>query len=266
MSRQEEEEENAIINITVPKVNPRLFAWSGAAKQSYYAAFLATVTAIRTTLEARHAAGAANDARAYNNNPGVAGTVATANSLADGAYDAAVAAYTAFVNNTPALDLKSRVIEIIAEEEEGPTTTKADQPTSSAESATVTTQPEAGSDDDDKSNFNKSTHRLSRSTRPKKTPARHLNNSPEPNSMHRLFLGLTIAAVLGAIFLRNNEVGLFMALLVFVLTILVPFCWSDRVFKWSVASYAILAAACVLSLVVGCIQRLATGESRIVSW
>jgi hypothetical protein len=41
--------------------------------------------------------------------------------------------------------------------------------------------------------------------------------------------------------------------LMFVLTVLVPFYWSYRVCTWFVASCETVGAVCVLLLVVGCI-------------
>jgi hypothetical protein len=71
-----------------------------------------------------------------------------------------------------------------------------------------------------------------------------------------IFLSLTISAVLGALLLRNGEEGLFLALLLFVLTILVPYCLSGRLFKWCIAVYA----ACILLFVVACMYVLVTGR------
>jgi hypothetical protein len=87
------------------------------------------------------------------------------------------------------------------------------------------------------------------STHRRKTPDRHLNNTPERDSMLVLFRALTFAAVLGAIFYKENEVELFLAVLLFVLAILVAFCYSHRLFKQCIAIYAVLAAASMLLFV-----------------
>jgi hypothetical protein len=113
--------------------------------------------------------------------------------------------------------------------------------------------------DDDISNSNFSTDKTPPPTHHRKKRTRHLNTiiTPEPESMLGLFLGLTIATVLGMIFLNNGEEGFFITLVLFVLTIFVPFCWSSRIFTCCIASYLILAAASSTLAVVVLIFNLA---------
>lgn len=144
---------------------------------------------------------------------------------------------------------------------EEPPAVPAQSPIVAAEPSTTNVTKAATNDSTDSnsshSNFSSSkSDEIPSPTHPSKKPSRHPNHTPEPDSMLGLFLGLTISAVLGALLLRNGEEGLFLALLLFVPTILVPYCLSGRLFKWCIAVYA----ACILLFVVACMYVLVTGR------
>jgi hypothetical protein len=129
-------------------------------------------------------------------------------------------------------------------------TVPAQPPIVTAEPSTIKVTKAATNDDF----YSNSTRETPPRARRSKGHSRKRNNSPEPDSTPGLFLGLTISAVLGAIFLKNDDEELFTALLVFVPTILVPYCLlSDRLFRFCIAFYV----ACVLLFLVAgmCVLR-----------
>jgi small-conductance mechanosensitive channel len=214
-------------------VQPRLVALLKAAKQDFNDAVVAIDAASDIAAEARDVAEFANDAIA-NNEPGAADHVATAARLADEAFDAVNAALDAISSVTHPLRLMRRAFEIAEELE--PATATAESPTVDAGPAIMAALEATWNDN---------------STQPSQAS----EETQEPIKMHRLILGVVIAAMLAVAFWRINQEAFMFTVLMFVLTVLVPLYWSYRVCTWFVASCETVAAMCVLLLVVGCVLR-----------
>jgi hypothetical protein len=209
----------------------RLVALLKAAKQDFGNAVVAIDAAGDIAAEARDAAEFANTVVA-NNEPGAANHVAIAARLADEVLDAVAAAPVAIDSNTHPLRLMRRAFELAAELE--PTSATAESPAVGAGPTIIAALEAAWNDNSTQLN----------------QPS---EETQEPIEIHRLVLGGVIAAVLAVAFWRINQEAFMFTVLMFVLTVLVPFYWSYRVYTWFVASCETVAAVCVLLLVVGCI-------------
>jgi len=276
MSRQEE---NAVVTLMSPKVKDRLIAGLTMRQQHY-------IDNIRAAAELSRISAGARDATKAD----IAAFACNDLSLAevDAAVDAIAAHIDADNHTTWKTDMKrfeknraSLAATITTTTTQSATSNNSspdgtahstqpseEPPAVPAQSPIVGTEPsttnvtKAATNDGDDSNSSRSNSSSSKSdeipslTHPSKKPSRHPNHTPEPDSLLVIFLSLTISAVLGALLLRNGEEGLFLALLLFVLTILVPYCLSGRLFKWCIAVYA----ACILLFVVACMYVLVTGR------
>jgi hypothetical protein len=224
LSRQEG---NAADNMDTG-VQPRLVALLKAAKQDFDHAVVTIDAAGSIAADARDAAEFANTVVA-NNEPGAADHVANAAHLADEAFDAVLAALGAIDSNKHPLRLMRRAFELAFELD--PTNATAESPAVGAGPA-IMAAIEAAWDDN--------------SIQPSQASEETQNSI----GMHSLILGMVIAAVLAVAFWRIDEEAFMFTVLMFVLTVLVPFYWSHRVCTWFVASCEAVAV-CVLMVVVG---------------
>lgn len=222
------QEGNAFVNNMNTRVQPRLVALLKAAKQDFDHAIVTIDAAGSIAAKARDAAEFANTAVA-NNEPSAANHVANAAHLTDEAFDAVLTALGAIDNNTHPLRLMRRAFEL-AEELESATAT-AESPAVGARPAIMVALEAAWNDNSIQ-------------------PSQPSEDTQKSIEMHSLILGMVIAAVLAVAFWRINEEAFMFTVLMFVLTVLVPFYWSYRVRTWFVASCETVAV-CVLVVVVG---------------
>jgi hypothetical protein len=246
------------------------------AQKKFDRAVRATVTASRIAAGACDAAGVANTAVVYNAPDRFIATYAAAG-IATDARDAAAAANAAVVDAMPAIRLMISVLEDITravsnnsnnnnnnspddiphsiQPSEEPTTITAESQTAAAEPATITTQPAVSTivHDDDDDDDDSTCEETPSPSQPNQHASHDPATTPALVNIPAFILITIIAAVSCIIFWKINEEVFFMAVLLVVLTVLVPFCWSYRAFTWLIASCETVAFVCVLLLVVVCI-------------